>query len=156
MQRVFRARAAGRRLDPPLCACQSARVLLERLIHAGFARAGVFDDRGDGLDLFDAADLSIEAVVYAFAQELDVLYVGASAGPLSARVARVLRPGRLNAADRRLRAQISGAVKRGGAVDLYAAAPGWGEWNGLPVALYLGLEHALVDRIGPPWNSGAA
>lgn len=129
---------------------------LEELNKAGFRRVGQWRAQAQGGIRLDAAlPLSDAHAVYVFADEAEAIrYIGQTAMALSRRMYFYGRPGPTQKTNIRLNALIQKHLAEGGEIHVYAAWPGDTEWNGLPVHLYAGLEHALICKCEPIWNKG--
>lgn len=89
-------------------------------------------------------------VVYARTHENKILYIGKADGPLKTRIMDHLRriPRYKKTKDIKYRDWAEGKT-----VTIYAHKPKQVQYLGLSVPLYVGLEHALIDAIKPPYVS---
>ncbi|MFW6300160.1 MAG: hypothetical protein ACOC20_04490 [Oceanicaulis sp.] len=122
------------------------------LLDAGFNPVGRWTREGEALALDAHECLSEPAAVYVFLHGERTLYVGVAMRPLKTRLRHYVRPGPRMRTSIRIRALLLNLIETDGPVDILAAWPGRGNWNGLPLDHAPGLETALISRLAPEWN----
>lgn len=130
---------------------------LERLQEIGFELAGewLLEDDGPAIEVrrYGAA----ANVLYAFASDSELLYVGRSGRALALRMGGYALGGPPRSARARNRERIIGMLMLDQQVALYAMPdPGAMLYGSFRVNLAAGLQHSLIDALDPPWNKTAA
>lgn len=126
---------------------------LDRLLEIGFELAGEW--------LLDDDDVQIELqrygsaanVLYAFASDDELLYIGRSGRSLQLRMDGYCNGGPPRSMRSRNRERIMAMLMVDQPVDLYAMPdPGNLHYGSFRVNLAAGLQHSLIDALDPPWN----
>jgi hypothetical protein len=95
-------------------------------------------------------------ILYAFVADGEVLYIGKSVRSLRQRMYGYQHPGPTQSTNIGNGQRISGLLKRGIAVVIYALAPDEPvTYRGIEINLAAGLEDTLIHRLNPPWNWNA-
>lgn len=128
---------------------------LERLLEIGFETCGEWMLDGDDpvieLDRYGSA----ANVLYAFASEEELLYVGRSGRSLRLRMDGYQHGGPARSMRERNRERIVAMLTVGQPVEVYAMPdPGNLHYGSFRVNLAAGLQHSLIEALKPPWNSG--
>lgn len=130
---------------------------LDRLLEIGFELAGEW--------LLDEDDIQIELqrygsaanVLYAFASDDELLYIGRSGRSLQLRMDGYRNGGPPRTMRARNRERIIAMLMVDQPVDLYAMPdPGNLHYGSFRVNLAAGLQHSLIDALKPPWNRTAS
>lgn len=122
---------------------------VDRLLRSGFQRVAFWQLDGDGIVIADP--IRRAPAVYVFLVDGEVHYIGSASVHLPARMRNYAAPGKLRTAGR-LNGLIRDELRLGLKVEILAAFPEPGTWQGLPVDLVLGLEAGLIREFRPPWN----
>jgi hypothetical protein len=124
----------------------------------GFEQAGRVVALGEGISIvLERADLrDASPVLYAFAVDQEVLYVGKSARSLGARMQGYQMPGPTQSTNIRVHQFLREALRQGGLPTVWAwRDPKTHMLGGLLVDLAAGLESAVIELVKPRWNGGA-
>lgn len=122
---------------------------VDRLLEAGFELVAAWQLAGDAIVIPDA--LRRAPAVYAFVVDGEVRYIGSASQHLPRRMRQYAVPGKLSVAGR-LNGFILDELRLGRRVEVLAAFPEPGAWQGLPVDRVLGLEAGLIREFRPAWN----
>ena len=130
---------------------------LQRLREIGFELAGewLLEEAGPAIDVrrYGAA----ANVLYAFASDNELLYIGRSGRSLGARMQGYELGGPARSVRARNRERIIGMLMLDQQVALYAMPdPGAMLYGSFRVNLAAGLQHSLIDALDPPWNKSAS
>jgi hypothetical protein len=131
---------------------------LNRLTAIGFTRAGKWMLEKNALILdLNSALASEQNVLYAFAVNGALTYVGKTTMALRERMQRYKTPSR--SAERggstnfKNNRNIVEALENGSSVEIYVLLdPGQQTHGGFAVNLAAGLEDSLIGELSPPWN----
>ncbi len=128
---------------------------LGRLKAIGFTVAGVWTIDGDGI----ACELSelgtARNVLYAFAVDGQLMYVGKTVQALRARMAGYRNPGQTQVTNIRNNRNIRQSLERGKKVEVYVLPDiRLLQYGMFHVNLAAGLEDSVVRELDPPWNGG--
>jgi hypothetical protein len=94
-------------------------------------------------------------VLYAFACDGEIKYIGKSKMSLAARMSGYRNPATSQTTNVRNNKRITEALASGGAVDIYALPDnGLFHYGQFHLNLAAGLEDDLIAIINPPWNGG--
>lgn len=129
---------------------KNAELTVPRLLRAGFVEVSCWSLGSETLNR--PSDLPAIRGVYAFAVDDRVLYVGLASRSLKQRLGFYARPGRTQPTNQRLNALIRSLISDGHTVRILIAHPKDGEWHGLRTSGPEGLEAALIEDFGLPWN----
>jgi hypothetical protein len=124
----------------------------------GFEQAGRVVGLGEGISIvLERADLrDASPVLYAFAADEVVLYVGKSARSLGARMQGYQTPRPTQSTNIRVHQFLREALRQGGLATVWAwRDPKTHMLGGLLVDLAAGLESAVIELVKPRWNGGA-
>ena len=122
---------------------------VDHLLAAGFERVAAWQLAGDAIVILDV--LRRAPAVYAFVVDGEIRYIGSASQHLPRRMREYASPGSLKVAGR-LNGFIVDELRLGRQVEILAAFPEPGGWQGLPVDLVLGLEAGLIRELRPAWN----
>jgi hypothetical protein len=123
----------------------------------GFEQAGGVVALGEGISIvLERTDLrDASPVLYAFAADEVVLYVGKSARSLGARMQGYQMPGPGQSTNIRVHQFLRDALRQGGLPTVWAwRDPKTHMLGGLLVDLAAGLESAVIELVRPRWNGG--
>jgi hypothetical protein len=128
---------------------------LQRLLKIGFTLAGQWKLDGEGI----ACELNLHAgasnVLYAFAVDDALAYVGKTVQPLRVRMNGYRNPGATQSTNVRNNKNIRDALAQGKKVDVYVLPDnGLLHYGGFHVNLTAGLEDDVIRLLAPPWNGG--
>lgn len=126
---------------------------LQRLEEIGFERAGewLLDDGEPRIEVRRLAAAS--NVLYAFASERELLYVGRSSRSLALRMQGYEQGGPERSARSRNRERILAMLMLDQEVTLLAMPdPGSLLYGSFRVNIAAGLQHSLIAALDPPWN----
>lgn len=129
---------------------------LQRLLEIGFEIAGEWrlDDAEPEIELErynNAAN-----VLYAFASDEELLYIGRSRRALRYRMAGYVSGGPPRSTRERNRERIMAMLMVSQPVDVYAMPdPGNLFYGSFRVNLAAGLQHSLIEALSPPWNKAS-
>lgn len=132
---------------------------LNRLVAAGFARAGEWALLGDKLDLrLEGNWRSTEKVLYAFFVAGQLVYVGKSGSKLGTRMQRYKTPPRNTDSGASTNIQnnrrIREALLAGHLVEIFAFASAMNHQIGVfELDQAAGLEDSIIRHLQPAWNS---
>lgn len=118
----------------------------------GFKPAGqwLLQDDKPHCRIDDCGALSL--ILYAFAIDGQVMYIGKSTRMLIARMQNYKTPGASQLTNIANNARIAEALRAGKAVHLYVFQPEATTYQGIPLNLAAGLEDGLIAMFKPPWN----
>ena len=138
-------------LPTPVDAAPSPRIPPELLLQAGFRSIGEWT-RTDAGSIALKGNPPTNPGVYAFVLDDFVVYVGLALRGVANRMRDYRRGDKRQKTSARINSRIKATVESGQSVKVLVAAPGPGEWNGLPVSTAAGLEVGLIQAIRPKWN----
>jgi hypothetical protein len=128
---------------------------LERIQFIGFRSAGscIFLDGKLAFELNELADS--RNVLYAFAVDGRLTYIGKTVQTLRQRMAGYRNPGPTQPTNIRNNGNIRDSLAQGKRVEVYALLDnGLLHHGGFHVNLAAGLEDSLIRELKPPWNGG--
>ena len=128
---------------------------LERIQFIGFRSAGscIFLDGKLAFELNELADS--RNVLYAFAVDGRLTYIGKTVQTLRQRMAGYRNPGPTQPTNIRNNGNIRDSLAQGKRVEVYALLDnGLLHHGGFHVNLSAGLEDSLIRELKPPWNGG--
>ena len=132
--------------DPP-------KPALKRLLEIGFELAGEWLLEDDGPCIEVRRYAAAANVLYAFASDDELLYVGRSGRSLGLRMQGYELGGPPRSVRARNRERIIAMLMLDQQVALYAMSdPGSMLYGSFRVNLAAGLQHSLIDALDPPWN----
>jgi hypothetical protein len=129
---------------------------LNRLVDIGFRIAGVWKLGGGGVvcelhDDFAAA----RNVLYAFAADGQLMYVGKTVQPLRARMTGYRNPGATQSTNIKNNHNIRQSLEQGKRIEVYVLPDnGLLHYGKFHVNLAAALEDSVVRELNPPWNGG--
>ncbi len=128
---------------------------LAPLIEVGFTIAGAWNLDGERI-AFDLNDLgSARNVLYAFAVDGELMYVGKTVQPLRARMNGYRSPGPTQSTNIKNNSHIRQSLELGRQVVIYVLPDnGLLHYGKFHVNLAAGLEDSVVRELNPPWNGG--
>jgi hypothetical protein len=128
---------------------------MHRLLAIGFQPAGSWS-LVDGRLQFTLARLATQAnILYAFACDGQVMYVGKTTQPLARRMAAYRTPGATQSTNIANHRRIVACLEADAAVDILALPDnGLMHYGQFHLNLAEGLEDDLIRKIAPPWNGG--
>jgi hypothetical protein len=129
---------------------------MNRLLGIGFEVAGQWHLDGEALSITYSRHAEKRNILYAFASDGHVRYVGVSTQTLRKRMAGYRSPGARSETNIRIRANICELLAAGGTVEVYAL-PDSGLMHVGPFHLNLaaGLEGSIIATLRPDWNIAA-
>ncbi|MCY2994580.1 MAG: GIY-YIG nuclease family protein [Planctomycetota bacterium] len=128
---------------------------LARLVDVGFKIAGSWNLDGDGIacDMNDLA--AARNVLYAFAVDGELVYVGKTVQPLRARMTGYRNPAPTQSTNIKNNSNIRQCLAHGKRVEIYVLPDnGLLHYGKFHVNLAAGLEDSVVRELNPPWNGG--
>lgn len=128
---------------------------LARLIDISFRIAGTWNLDGEGIscDLNDLA--AVRNVLYAFAVDGELMYVGKTVQTLRARMTGYRNPGPTQSTNIKNNSNIRHCLEQGKRVEIYVLPDnGLLHYGRFHVNLAAGLEDSVVRELNPPWNGG--
>lgn len=128
---------------------------LRGLIDIGFRPAGAWQPDGEGIacDLKDLA--SARNVLYAFAVDGNLMYVGKTVQPLRVRMNGYRNPAPTQSTNIKNSTNIRQCLDQGKLVEIYVLPDnGLLQYGKFHVNLAAGLEDSIVRELNPPWNGG--
>ena len=129
---------------------------LERLQEIGFELAGEWLLENDGPCIEVRRYAAAANVLYAFASDGELLFVGRSGRSLGLRMQGYELGGPPRSVRARNRERIIAMLMLDQQVALYAMSdPGSMLYGSFRVNLAAGLQHSLIDALDPPWNKAA-
>lgn len=128
---------------------------MDRLLKIGFRKIGTWLSKADVLD-FELTDMASAApVLYAFAIDGTVMYVGKSVMPLSKRMYGYKKGTGSQLTNIRVRNEILEALRSSAIVEIYAfVAPVAQRIGDFELNIPAGLEDDIIRRLSPLWNGG--
>jgi|GEM_PF-568980 hypothetical protein len=130
---------------------------LERLLEIGFEIAGEWLLDGDEPQVELQRYGSAANVLYAFASDEELLYIGRSGRSLQLRMDGYQQGGPAKSMRERNRERIIAMLMIDQAVDLYAMPdPGNLHYGSFKVNLAAGLQHSLIEALTPVWNQNSS
>jgi hypothetical protein len=127
---------------------------LTKLTAMGFTVAGLWKLADEGI----ACELTLAPardVLYAFAVDGQLMYVGKTVQPLRARMAGYRNPGPTQSTNIKNNHNILESLKQGKQVEVYVLPDnGLLRYGGFHVNLAAGLEDDMVRELKPAWNGG--
>jgi hypothetical protein len=137
--------AQQRIVDDPTTAV-NANILKD----AGFVTIGEWSLKSDGIQL--DGSVPTRPGVYAHVVDGNIVYIGVATMGLKKRLYFYSNPGKSQTTSIRLKKLIRTELETGRRVEVLAASPEPGTWNGLPVDFVTGLETGLIRMLQPEWN----
>lgn len=128
---------------------------LARLGEIGFVRIGHWTAEGLGIayELHDLANAS--NVLYAFAVEGQLKYIGKTTTPLRSRLNGYKNPSKSSSTNIKNKRKIRACLDQARQVEIFALRDsGLLSFGGFHLNLAAGLEDSLVRELDPPWNGG--
>lgn len=130
---------------------------LERLLEIGFEVAGEWLLEGSEPHIELNRYANAANVLYAFASEEELLYVGRSGRSLRLRMDGYEQGGPPHSTRARNRERILAMLMVDQPIELYALPdPGSLHYGSFRVNLAAGLQHSLIETLNPPWNDTAS
>jgi hypothetical protein len=128
---------------------------LGRLKTIGFTVAGLWKFDGEGIAC-ELNELAIARnVLYSFAVDGQLMYVGKTVQPLRVRMAGYRNPGPTQSTNIKNNQNIRESLARGKQVEVYVLPDnGLLHYGKFHVKLAAGLEDSVVRELNPPWNGG--
>jgi hypothetical protein len=128
---------------------------LRRLLVIGFTDAGEWTLNENTLMVTLHGSASTRNVLYAFAVDDALRYIGKTTQPLSTRMAGYRTPGPSQATNKKNHTYIRAALEQGQRVKIYVLPDnGLLHYGGFHVNLAAGLEDSLIRELKPDWNGG--
>ena len=159
---IFQLESDGPNLAPAMEIIASMQVVppksaLERLQEIGFELAGEWLLEDDGPCIEVHRYTAAANVLYAFASDHELLYIGRAGRSLGVRMQGYELGGPPRSMRTRNRERIVGMLMLDQQVALYAMSdPGAMLYGSFRINLAAGLQHSLIDALEPPWNKSAA
>lgn len=126
---------------------------MRRLLQIGFEQVGNWRLREQALVLELARMNGQRNVLYAFVNNVDVLYVGKTTGTLVSRMGGYLRPHASQRTNVRNNLALVQLLRHNRAIDIYAwADPGMHRIGDFHLNYAAGLEDSIIRTLAPPWN----
>lgn len=123
------------------------------LENLGFKRAGQWQLGSAGLNFSLACFGDSRSVIYAFAVEGRVMYIGITDRSLCARMNNYKRPGPSQSTNLSNRGRIEECLKNGAEVNIFVLVPPPKIYQkSIAINLAAGLEGPLISMFRPPWN----
>ena len=130
---------------------------MDRLLEIGFEIAGEWLLDGDDPHIELHRYGSAANVLYAFASNDELLYIGRSGRSLQLRMDGYQQGGPARSMRERNRERIVAMLMVDQPVDLYAMPdPGNLHYGSFKVNLAAGLQHSLIEALAPSWNQTTA
>jgi hypothetical protein len=129
---------------------------LARLTNIGFTVAGAWKLDGEGIacELDDRA-AAARNVLYAFAADGHLMYVGKTVQSLRARMNGYRNPAPTQSTNIKNHNNIRQSLEQGRLVEVYVLPDnGLLQYGKFHVNLAAGLEDSVVRELDPPWNGG--
>jgi hypothetical protein len=128
---------------------------LARLKEIGFVLAGTWSAADTGIFCALGDFGAAKNVLYAFAVDGDLAYVGKTVQPLRARLAGYRTPGPTQSTNIKNNRKIRGCLGQKRLVEIYVLPDtGLLHFGGFHLNLAAALEDSLVRELEPPWNGG--
>jgi len=126
---------------------------LQTLLELGFEEAGVWELSESGLACSLTNHLTARNILYAFANQSEVLYIGKSVRTFAQRMYQYRKPGLTQRTNIANHAHIKHCLEQGEAVQIFIFVPEETLfYRGIAIGLAAGLEDALIQAIQPAWN----
>ena len=127
---------------------------IQILIDVGFDSVGAWIIDNDTIKYSLSKHGASKKILYAFASEGNVLYIGKTIRSLSQRLYGYLNPGPTQSTNIKNRRKIEKILRQGREINIFVFAPHENEiiYRGISVNLAAGLEDSLIGIIKPPWN----
>ncbi len=128
---------------------------LAQLSKIGFTAAGFWKLDGDNIACQLNELAAVRNVLYAFAVNGQLMYVGKTVQPLRSRMAGYRSPGPTQSTNIKNNLKIRKTLAQGSQVDIYVLPDnGLLHYGGFHVNLAAGLEDSVVRDLKPAWNGG--
>lgn len=126
---------------------------MNRLIEIGFQCVGHWK-LADGRPVCElTSQMNTRNVLYAFASNGEIQYIGKTIQPLRGRMASYQNPGPTQSTNIKNNGKIKALLEAGEAVDIFVLPDtGLLHYGGFHINLAAGLEDSLIAAISPPWN----
>lgn len=134
-------------------AIQSAADAIEKLLSLGFRHIGFWELEHEKLNYHTHEKPQGKKVLYAFASDRKLLYIGKSIQSLKGRMNNYKFGNKGQKTSFRIQAEIIGLLRQGMKVDIFFMPdPGLLQYGGYPINLAAGLEDSLIRALLPAWN----
>jgi hypothetical protein len=129
---------------------------LDQLRAMGFARVGCWTKSDNSVTCeLSKPDGDARNVLYAFAVDDELMYVGKTVQPLRTPMVGYKHPGSTQSTNIRNNRKIRECLADHRAVEIFVLRDnGLLTYGGFHVNLAAGLEDSLVRKLMPPWNGG--
>jgi hypothetical protein len=128
---------------------------LARLSEIGFTVVGGWKLVNDGIACELNQLAAARNVLYAFAVDDQLMYVGKTVRTLRSRMGAYRSPGPTQSTNIKNNRNIRESLAQGGRVEIYVLPDnGLLHYGGFHVNLAAGLEDSLVRELNPAWNGG--
>lgn len=126
---------------------------MNRLLEIGFECCGHWILEGEHLRCEQLKHKSTPRVLYGFAVDGEVVYIGKTVQSLERRMAGYRRPGPTQSTNIRNHAKILDTLRAGSTVDIFVLPdPGLLRYGVFQVNLAAGLEDEIISVLQPEWN----
>lgn len=128
---------------------------MDQLIEIGFFKTG-FWSLSTQEDIFYTltANQSSQNILYCFASEQNIMYIGKTIKTLSQRMNGYQRPGTSQSTNIKVKKEILSLLKENKEVDIFILINDtklkYGNFN---INIAAGLEDSLIEQFSPPWNT---
>lgn len=128
---------------------------MNRLLEIGFVPVGHWQHAEGRLICALTRHATQKNVLYAFACDGEIKYIGKSKSSLATRMSQYRNPASSQSTNVRNNQRITEILSAGGSVDIYALPDsGLLHYGRFHLNLAAGLEDDLIRVIDPPWNGG--
>jgi len=125
------------------------------LIEIGFKTAGTWELDGDGIGCNLNELASARNVLYAFAVDGELMYVGKTVQSLRSRMTGYRNPGTTQSTNIKNNRNVRQSLVQGKTVEILVLPDnGLLHYGNFHVNLAAGLEDSIVRELNPPWNGG--